>query len=64
MNTKVYNAVMGGNADNNIRFDLRNLLDSVGFKETIRGDHHIYKRKDIPERINIQPVGNKSKAIK
>ena len=63
MNTKVYNAVMGGNADNNIRFaDLRNLLDSVGFKETIRGDHHIYKRKDIPERINIQPVGNKSKA--
>lgn len=40
MNTKVYNAVMGGNADNNIRFaDLRNLLDSVGFKETIRDDH-------------------------
>ena len=63
MNTKVYNAVMGGNADNNIRFaDLRNLLDSVGFKEMIRGDHHIYKRKDIPERINIQPIGNKSKA--
>lgn len=63
MNTKVYNAVMSGNADNNIRFaDLRNLLDSVGFKETIRGDHHIYKRKDIPERINIQPIGNKSKA--
>ena len=63
MNTKVYNAVMGGNADNNIRFaDLRNLLDSVGFKETIKGDHHIYKRRDIPERINIQPVGNKSKA--
>ena len=54
---------MSGESDHNIRFaDLRNLLDSFGFRETIKGDHHIYKRNDIPERINIQPNGNKSKA--
>ena len=62
MNKKVYNDVMGGKSDNNIRFtDLCNLLLSCGFSERIKGDHFIYKRADIPERINIQPNGNKAK---
>lgn len=62
MNQKIYNKVMAGNSDNNIRFaDLRNLILSFGFNEHIKGDHFIYKRKDIPERINIQPNGNKAK---
>lgn len=55
--------VMGGKNDNNIRFnDFRNLILSYGFRERIRGDHYIYKRDDIIERINIQPDGNKAKA--
>ena len=63
MNPKVYNDVMSGCSDNNIRFsDLRNLLISQGFNERIKGDHFIYKRVDFPERINIQPIGNKAKA--
>lgn len=62
MNQKIYNKVMAGNSDNNIRFaDLRNLILSFGFNEHIKGDHFIYKRKDIPERINIQPNGNRAK---
>ena len=62
MNEKVYNDVMSGKSDNNIRFnDLRNLLLSCEFYERIKGDHFIYKRVDIPERINIQPNGNKAK---
>lgn len=63
MNERVYNDIMGGKSDSNIRFtDLRNLLISKGFNERIKGDHFIYKRPDIPERVNIQPNGNKAKA--
>ena len=60
---KVYHDVMSGKSDSNIRFaDLRNLQEEYGFTCRIRGDHFIYKRTDIPDRINIQPVGNKAKA--
>lgn len=63
MANKTYDMVMGGKNDNNIRFnDFRNLILSYGFRERIRGDHYIYKRDDIIERINIQPDGNKAKA--
>lgn len=62
MNEKVYNALMNGKKDNNIRFsDLQKLLDKLGFKFRVKGDHFIYYRKDIPEIINIQPKGNKVK---
>ena len=58
----MYNAVISGNNDKNIRFtDFRNLIIDLGFRERIKGDHFIYKRDDIPERINIQPDGNKAK---
>ncbi len=61
MNT--YDMVMNGNSDNNIRFtDFRNLILSYGFTERIKGDHYVYKRNDITERIVIQPLGNKAKA--
>lgn len=61
MNT--YDMVMNGNSDNNIRFtDFRNLILSYGFTERIKGDHYVYKRNDIAERIVIQPLGNKAKA--
>ncbi|MDE7267500.1 MAG: type II toxin-antitoxin system HicA family toxin [Lachnospiraceae bacterium] len=63
MANATYDMVMSGKSDSNIRFtDFRNLLLSYGFRERIRGDHYIYKRDDIAERINIQPNGNKAKA--
>ena len=63
MNKKIYDAVMSGSKDNNIRFvDLRKLLEDAGFSCRIRGDHFIYKNPEYPERINVQPVGNKAKA--
>lgn len=63
MNQKTYNDVISGKSDNNINFnDFRNLIRSFGFKERIKGDHFVYKRDDIIERIVIQPKGNKAKA--
>lgn len=63
MANNTYDMVMDGKSDSNIRFtDFRNLILSYGFHERIRGDHYIYKRNDIIERINIQPNGNKAKA--
>lgn len=63
MNKKIYDKIMQGNSDNNIRFaDFRNLIISFGFVERIKGDHYVYKRDDIPEGIVIQPLSNKAKA--
>lgn len=63
MAKNTYDIVMSGISDSNIRFaDFRNMLLSYGFRERIKGEHFIYKRDDIPERINIQPNGNKAKA--
>ena len=54
---------MSGRSDSNIRFtDFRNWILSYGFIERIKGDHYVYKRNDIIERIVIQPLGNKAKA--
>ena len=63
MANSTYDMVMSGRSDSNIRFnDFRNLILSFGFRERIRGDHYIYKRDGIIERIDIQPNGNKAKA--
>lgn len=62
MNQKVYNDIMSGKSDNNIRFsDFRNLILSFGFRERVKGDHYIYKNDDMIERIVIQPKGNRAK---
>lgn len=63
MANNTYDMVMNGKSDSNIRFnDFRNLILSYGFRERIKGDHYVYKRDDIIERIVIQPKGNKAKA--
>lgn len=49
--------VLTGIADTNIRFaELRKLVLSLGFKERIKGDHHIYSKTGIIEIINLQPL--------
>ena len=56
-------AILSGTRDNNIRFtDLCSILESLGFRCRIKGDHHIYYKKGITEIINVQPLGNKAKA--
>ena len=63
MANNTYDIVMTENNESYIRFtDIRKLILSYGFRERIRGDHYIYKRDDIVERINIQPNGSKAKA--
>ena len=53
---KVLLAVLRGTADANIAFaDLRFLLDRLGFRERIRGSHHIFVRDGVEEILNLQP---------
>ncbi len=48
--------VLTGNRDKNIRFkDLRLLLNYLGFKERIKGDHFIFTKSGVTEIINLQP---------
>jgi predicted RNA binding protein YcfA (HicA-like mRNA interferase family) len=59
---KILSKVMGGKSDNNLSFnDLCYLLDRIGLKKRVKGDHHIYYHEDIEEIINIQPKGSNAK---
>ena len=54
--------ILRGTSDANIPFgQLRNLLRRLGFAERIRGDHHIYTKRNVEEIINLQPQVNKAK---
>lgn len=60
---KILSDIMSGTKDRNIRFsDLQKLLETLGFRCRIKGDHFIYYKNGIDEIINIQPEGNKAKA--
>jgi predicted RNA binding protein YcfA (HicA-like mRNA interferase family) len=46
----------------NIAFDdLRALLLRLGFEERTRGSHHIFRRSNVEERINLQREGSQAK---
>ncbi|MBN1930116.1 MAG: type II toxin-antitoxin system HicA family toxin [Desulfobacterales bacterium] len=48
--------------DSNISFiALCKLLISLGFRERIRGDHHIFTKDGVEEILNLQPKGGKAK---
>ena len=54
--------ILSGRSDAGIRFeDLCNLLRSWGFVERRRGSHHIFRKDDVPERINLQREGAHAK---
>ena len=54
--------ILGGGSDANIRFDdLRALLRSMGFTERTRGSHHIFRKRGVIERINLQREGSHAK---
>lgn len=54
---KLYNTVMDGTQDRNIKFrDLEKLLISLGFQQKENnGDHFLYNYPGIKTLINIQP---------
>jgi predicted RNA binding protein YcfA (HicA-like mRNA interferase family) len=59
---KLIKTILTGRADNNIKFkQLCNLLNSFGFKERIKGSHHIFFREDIEEILNIQSKSGNAK---
>ncbi len=48
--------ILSGRHDRNIRFDnVVSLLLSIGLTYRIRGSHHIFTRKGVPGKLNLQP---------
>ena len=59
---RLYDRIVGGRSDANIPFEkTRNMLLRLGFKERVRGSHHIFTRQGIEELIDIQEVGGECK---
>jgi hypothetical protein len=60
---KLLREIVAGRGDRNVGFaELRSLLSSLGFRERIRGDHHIFSRTGVVEILNLQPLpGGKAK---
>ena len=59
---KLLSSILSGVQDANMKFsDLQKLLVFFGFRERIKGDHFIYTKMDIAEKINIQPLGSQAK---
>ncbi len=51
-----------GRNDASFRFhDLRAVLLGLGFRERIRGSHHVFTRAGIPELLTLQPRGHQAK---
>ena len=48
----------------NVAFaDLLNLAEGFGFRlARMRGSHHILSHPDVPELLNLQPMGSQAKA--
>ena len=54
--------VLSGTADAAIRFDdLCQLLGSLGFETRVRGSHHLFRKRGVEERINLQRDGANAK---
>ena len=64
MKKKVYQAVISGKSDNNIRFcDFQNLIMDLGFVfQRQNGSHIMYFNDDIGQFMNIQNDASKAKA--
>ncbi|MCD6152045.1 MAG: type II toxin-antitoxin system HicA family toxin, partial [Deltaproteobacteria bacterium] len=54
--------ILRGTSDANISFlDLVKLLQHFGFEMRIKESHHIFRKKDVEEKPNLQKDGNKAK---
>ena len=60
---KLLEEVLRGASDANLSFHgLCQLLRSLGFRERIRGDHHIYVKEGVEAILNLKPKGGKAKS--
>ena len=54
--------ILSGRSDANTRFDdLRMFLLRLGFAERMRGNHHIFRKDGVRDRINLQRDGSHAK---
>ncbi len=54
--------ILQGRSDTNIPFDdLRRLLIHLGFEERIRSSHHMFRKSEVEEKINLQRDNSKAK---
>ena len=59
---KTFEQILRGTSDANISFnEICELLCNMGFEERVRGSHHIFTKDGIPEILNLQPKGSKTK---
>ena len=59
---KIVASILSGESDANIGFDeLRGLLLGLGFIERTKGSHHVFRRPDVRERVNLQAHSGKAK---
>lgn len=65
---KLYEHIPMRRSDANVPFEsLRALLRQLGFKERIKGDHHIFHKDGVEEILNLQPKdgrGNRTRSNK
>jgi hypothetical protein len=54
--------ILRGTSDANIAFsDLINLMQHFGFEMRIKGSHHIFRKRGIEEKPNLQKEGSQAK---
>jgi predicted RNA binding protein YcfA (HicA-like mRNA interferase family) len=59
---KLYQHILERRSDANVPFsELCQLMKQLGFRERIKGDHHIFTKEDVEEILNLQPKGSKAK---
>jgi len=60
---KLHRFILLRQSDANIPFsELCQLMKRLGFRERIKGDHHIFTKAGIEEILNLQPKGTKAKS--
>ena len=60
---KLREKILVGDSDTNISFeDLCHLLRRFGFRERVKGSHHIFSQAGVEEIINVQPTGRMAKS--
>ena len=60
---KLFLQILQGGSDKDIRFnDLCQLMKRLGFEERVRGSHHIFRKKGVIEKVNLQRDKDKAKA--
>ena len=60
---KLLDRILRGTSDKNIEFEsLCGLLKRLGFRERVKGDHHIFSKDGVAEILNLQPRKHEAKA--